>query len=127
MKVWKEILEDMRKGVSWSELSENYRSKSQLYEAYRVFSQEVRVRYQKIQDDLVRSEELLEECETNRVMVTEDVNRLSKEIVFLNEKKEHLGREVKDLREKAIEFESKVADIEGRGYTREIVKEITAV
>ena len=127
MKVWKEILEDMRNGVSWSELSEKYRSKSQLYEAFRVFNQEAGVRYKKIQDDLVESNELLEERETNCVMVTKDTSRLLKEMECLNEEKEHLGRDVKDLGEKVIEFESKVADLEGRGYTREIVKEIAAV
>ena len=46
MKIWEEILEDMRKGVKWSVICEKYRSKSQLYEALRNFCKESALKYE---------------------------------------------------------------------------------
>ena len=56
-----------------------------------------------------------------------EVKKLSGEISDLREEKEQLLKKVGDLKMEVIEFESKVIDLEERGFTKEIVKMIADI
>jgi hypothetical protein len=127
LRVWEEILEDMRAGVSWSEICEKYRSRSQIYEALRIFLKESSGRYQKVQNDLVREQKKLEDTKTQHHGKIGAVKKLSGEISDLREEKEQLLKKVGDLKMEVIEFESRVSDLEERGFTKEIVKIIVDI
>jgi hypothetical protein len=49
-----DILFDMSICLSWPEITGKYRSKSQIYEAHRIFSEEMTDNFQKAKDDLVK-------------------------------------------------------------------------
>ena len=127
MKMWEEILDDMGEGMFLSEITRKYRSKSQAYEALRIFMQESKDKYQKVLDDLVEVQEELENAEGQRGQVIEEVRRLSNEFRCLSDKKEHLIGEVNAQKKEFNGLKFKIAGLEKRGFTSEIVKEIAEV
>ena len=92
--IWEEILEEMRKGVQWTELSQKYRSKSQLYKALHVFLKENGARYQKISDDLIQKERVLKDVKREISEVCLEKEELDEEVFELRQEEKQLSNSV---------------------------------
>jgi hypothetical protein len=85
-----DILFDMSICLSWPEITGKYRSKSQIYEAYRIFSEEMADNFQKPKDDLVKVRMDLEEAETCRDQVVQEKKLVINEVEALGAENQRL-------------------------------------
>jgi hypothetical protein len=122
-----DILQDLRNGMSLVDVKKKYRSKSQLYEALRLFLDGLekslsseRENFQKVREKLSRTNAEFQSVESDRIKVAEEVAKLRREkqgqvaeVVNMTEKRDLLRLEVKRLEEK--------------GFSPEILKQLKSV
>jgi hypothetical protein len=56
-----EILFDIKSGLVWSDILRKHQNKSQIYEAYQIFSRKIAEKSENVKDDLVEAQTILED------------------------------------------------------------------
>lgn len=121
VKILEEILNDMRREVTWPELLKKYRSKSQLYEALRVFLSESEGKYQDSLDDLNQVQKKLDETNSDLNHKQKSLKQVSLEVDQLETEKQGLKKETGELSQKLCWYKKSIVDLESKGYTEDIV------
>ncbi len=127
VKILEEILNDMRREVTWPELLKKYRSKSQLYEALRVFLSESEGKYQDSLDDLNQVQKKLDETNSDLNHKQKSLKQVSLEVDQLETEKQGLKKETGELSQKLCWYKKSIADLESKGYSEDIVASLVDI
>lgn len=127
MKIVTEILDEMRRNASLLEIREKYRSQSQIYEAIRLFLDEVgkaiddkRARILEAGAELVRTKSDVKDLQNTLEKVSEDILKGKAE-------SERLARQNNEQKEKRLCLQKEIDDLNAMGYTPEILRRIKCV
>ncbi len=127
LKIVTEILDEMRRNASLLEIREKYRSQSQIYEAIRLFLDEVgkaiddkRARILEAGAELVRTKSDVKDLQNTLEKVSEDILKGKAE-------SERLARQNNEQKEKRLCLQKEIDDLNAMGYTPEILRRIKCV
>jgi len=127
MKLKDEILAELRNGTPIAEIRRNFRSQSQLYEAIREFLEKADEIVEETRDRLAKGDLALTEARAELDSVNREKEQVSVEVQELVDAKEKLSGEVRDNAEELAVLSADLQELQARGFTSEIVKEIKAV
>lgn len=127
MTIKEEILEELRRGKPLAEIKEKFRSKSQLYEAIRQFTEE--------------ADKIVGEKQETLSQVQKDLLETKADLERKNLEKEEAGREIgrfdRTIKKKNMEVAAKVEELDSlraaitelraKGFTPEILKKIKSI
>lgn len=127
LKIVTEILDEMRRNASLLEIREKYRSQSQIYEAIRLYLDEVgkaiddkRACILEAGAELVRIKSDVKDLQNTLEEVSEDVLKGKAE-------SEKLARQNNEQKEKRLCLQKEIDDLNAKGYTPEILRKIKCV
>jgi len=134
MTITEEILQELRRGRPLAEIRQKFRSQSQLYEALRIFLEEVDKKIEETEKRLVERKKELEEVERSLFELEAERNRLNSErekvlgeLRELVQEKEQLASTVSHLSEELDRLNANIVELREKGFTPKILKQIRTV
>ena len=122
-----EILAELQNQTPIEEIRRRFRSQSQLYEAIREFLEEADEIVEERRERLSKVTSGLTEAEAELDSVNTEKEKVSVEVQELAEAKERLSGEVRDKDAELAGLIAEIKELQVRGFTLEILKEIKAV
>jgi predicted nucleic acid-binding Zn-ribbon protein len=119
-----EILQDLRNGMPWDEVKRKYSSQSQMYEAFRIFSEEMEKRLNEGRENLRKVQEKLSKANDDFQSVQSKKTKVADEVAKLRQERDQLKAEVGNMTEKRDQLCLEVKRLKKEGYTPEILKKL---
>jgi hypothetical protein len=113
--------------MSLDDVKKKYRSQSQLYEAFRIFSEEMEQRLNDARENLRKVQENLSRTGAELRSVQNDRTKVADEVAKRRQERDHLKGELRDMTKKRDKRCLEVKRLEKKGYTPGIIKKLKLV
>jgi chromosome segregation ATPase len=109
------------------DVKRKYRSQSQLYEAFRIFSEEMHKRLNDMRENLRKIQEKLSEKNTEFQRVQSEWTKVDDEVAKLRREKQDLAGEVANMTKKRDGLRLEVTGLVKKGFSPKILEELKSV
>jgi len=127
MTVRDEILDDLRAGTSFGEITAKYRTKSGIYEAIRIFLPELETKLEEKRKSFEKADTDLFKAQNELGRLTRENNDLVRKNGELRKEKEKLTSDVAGMRDELDLFCASKERLESEGYTGVVMKKIAEI